>query len=102
MAYILEKMEKQDLNKHRLLDKITELLFQDYDYPELCTDILPELIERIDFYHTDLIDKDYQPSDTETDTETDDDSVNERIRISITNRGVPIEIVSCSEGEESD
>ena len=38
---------------------------------DTCGEPLPELIERIDFYHTDLIDKDYQPSDTETDTETE-------------------------------
>jgi|TARA_R110000782_G_scaffold25661_3_gene66466 hypothetical protein len=102
MAYILEKMEKEDYSKNKLLDKITELLFQEYDYPELCTDILPELIERIDFYHTDLIDKDYEPSDTETETETDDDdTVKEKFKIRINNQGIPIEIVSCSD-EESD
>ena len=101
MAYILEKMEKEDYSKNKLLDKITELLFQEYDYPELCTDILPELIERIDFYHTDLIDKDYEPSDTETETETDDDTVREKFKIRINNEGIPIEIVSCSD-EESD
>ena len=101
MAYILEKMEKEDYSKNKLLDKITELLFQEYDYPELCTDILPELIERIDFYHTDLIDKDYEPSDTETETETDDDTVREKFKIRINNQGIPIEIVSCSD-EESD
>ena len=101
MAYILEKMEKEDYSKNKLLDKITELLFQEYDYPELCTDILPELIERIDFYHTDIIDKDYEPSDTETETETDDDTVREKFKIRINNQGIPIEIVSCSD-EESD
>ena len=101
MAYILEKMEKEDYSKNKLLDKITELLFQEYDYPELCTDILPELIERIDFYHTDIIDKDYEPSDTETETETDDDTVREKFKIRINNEGIPIEIVSCSD-EESD
>tara|TARA_R110002167_G_scaffold198279_1_gene401338 strand:- start:1738 stop:2031 length:294 start_codon:yes stop_codon:yes gene_type:complete len=96
MAYVLEKMQD------KLLDKITELLFQEYEYVEICTDIIPKLNERIDFYHNDVIDKDYNPKDDDTsESETDDDTVTEKITIRHYKNGIPKEIATSesSDGE---
>tara|TARA_R110000744_G_scaffold58676_1_gene122454 strand:+ start:857 stop:1201 length:345 start_codon:yes stop_codon:yes gene_type:complete len=55
MAYVYMKIKDIDLSN--MLDRITEMLYQEYDYPELTKDIIPQLLDRIDYYHTDILDK---------------------------------------------
>ena len=50
-------MKIKDIDLSKMLDKITEMLYQEYDYPELSKDIIPQLLDRIDYYHTDILDK---------------------------------------------
>ena len=57
MAYVYIKMKDLDLSK--MLDNITETLYQEYDYEELTKDIVPQLLDRIDYYHTSILEKNF-------------------------------------------
>ena len=71
MAYILTKMRDEDLSK--MLDEITETMFQHYDYKELIEDILPQLIDRIDYYHTEIIDNNNRHIKDDSDSDDSDE-----------------------------